>query len=326
MINTKKKNSFWVKVIHKVAIIGISQILVIPLFFHAQSASAVALKNYAEIEDNVIRISDIFDGADHVADRVLGAAPLPGKDVTLNARTLFRVALALGLDWKPKSSADYVVIRRSGTFIDDDTIQNELVGALKENGVHGLFKANIYGEHPQIVLPSNQPADLEVTDVSYNSARKTFEASLFAPSKANPKYNRRISGSIEMLVKVPTLKSTMSKGDIIRANDIAYIEVSERFLNQDYIMKADDLIGTTPRRFLNPSEPVKANDIEYPQIVQRGQSITMIFKQGPLQLTARGKALETGAKGEIIRVVNTASNQTIDAIITAENEVTVQTY
>jgi len=326
MWNNKKKNSFWVLAIRKVALISITQLFLIPLFFYAQSASAVALKNYTEIEDNVIRLGDIFDGVPHSADRILGAAPLPGQDITLNARTLFRVALALDLDWKPKSGTDYVVIRRAGTIVDEQTVLSALENALKDNGAYGHFKINIPGEHIQVTLPTNQPANVEIADINFNSARKTFEATLFAPSKANPELNRRISGSIENLIRVPTLKSTLNKGDVIRAKDITYTDIPERFLKQDIITKAEHLTGTTPRRYLSPSEPIKANDIEYPKIVQRGEAITMIFKQGPLQLTARGKALENGAKGDLIRVVNTGSNQTIDAIITAEKEVTVQTY
>ena len=52
----------------------------------------------------------------------------------------------------------------------------------------------------------------------------------------------------------------------------------------------------------------------------------MIFNHGPLKLTAEGKALQNGAEGDTIRVVNTASNKTLQALITNTNEVVIKTF
>ena len=80
--------------------------------------------------------------------------------------------------------------------------------------------------------------------------------------------------------------------------------------------------GLTPRRMIAAGKPVKANDVQAPRIVARGEAVTLIYKAGALNLTARGKALEFGAKGDVIRVVNTQSNRSIDAIVTGDQEVT----
>jgi len=39
-----------------------------------------------------------------------------------------------------------------------------------------------------------------------------------------------------------------------------------------------------------------------------------------------GKGLEHGSKGDLVRVVNNSSNRTIEALVTGEREVTVQTF
>ena len=47
-------------------------------------------------------------------------------------------------------------------------------------------------------------------------------------------------------------------------------------------------------------------------------------KSKALQITASGKALADGLKGESVAVQNTRSNKSLEAIVTGLNEVTVQ--
>ena len=82
----------------------------------------------------------------------------------------------------------------------------------------------------------------------------------------------------------------------------------------------------TPRRVIFEDKPIKIEDIEAPRIVKRGENVTMVFKEGPLVLTAQGKALEFGAKGDAIRVTNLTSSRTVEAIVTGEKEVSVSVF
>jgi flagella basal body P-ring formation protein FlgA len=43
-----------------------------------------------------------------------------------------------------------------------------------------------------------------------------------------------------------------------------------------------------------------------------------------MRLTAQGRALQDGAKGEVVRVVNTKSNTTVSGVVVADGKVTVQ--
>ena len=82
----------------------------------------------------------------------------------------------------------------------------------------------------------------------------------------------------------------------------------------------------TPRRMAFNGKPLTDTDIEAPKIVERGQSITMTFSNGMIELTAMGKALESGAKGDVIRVVNTNSSKNLQAIVSGEQQVKVQSF
>jgi hypothetical protein len=50
--------------------------------------------------------------------------------------------------------------------------------------------------------------------------------------------------------------------------------------------------------------------------VRRGESVSLVYQAPGLMLTMRARALEDGAVGQSIRLLNTSSNRTIDAVIT----------
>ncbi len=50
--------------------------------------------------------------------------------------------------------------------------------------------------------------------------------------------------------------------------------------------------------------------------VRRGESVTLVYQSPGMSLTMRARALEDGAVGQPVRLLNTASNRTIDAVVT----------
>src|SRR5690606_6979253 len=64
----------------------------------AKSALVASLRNEGIVTGDYIRLGDIFDGVKN-AYYVLGPAPQPGKDMILNARTLYKIAAAVNVIW-----------------------------------------------------------------------------------------------------------------------------------------------------------------------------------------------------------------------------------
>lgn len=290
------------------------------------AAGAVELKRNSIIEGSVITLGDIFYDLPRNADKVLGPAPRPGSEMVLNARTLLRVATAMDVEWRPSSGADHIVLQRSATIIGKDQIEPALSAAIKEAGYAGDFDLALPVQTTEIILPSSQPATFELSDITLDAKNGRFSALVSAPSLSDPIQTLRLSGAIHQVTQVPVLKNAMRNGSIIKASDIEYMKMRTSALNHDVILDSETLVGMTPRRMVVNAAPLTDNDISAPQVVQRGQSITMIFNNGTLELTAQGKALENGAKGDIIRVVNANSNRTIQATVSGEKEVRIRSF
>lgn len=293
------------------------------LIVGAHKATAATLKDVSIINSDVLRLGDVFDGLKHNADYVLGPAPQPGHDMVLNARTLYRIAIAMDLPWRPITSAEQVTVRRAATLIPQARVEETLRTALADKGLNGNFDISVNGDK-DIVLPGELPQTIAVSGLRFDPQADVFEATLVAPSLEQPVKKISVMGQVTRKISVPVLKGTLQNGDIIGATDIEWIDLPQGQVGRDVVLKQDGLVGMTPRHIAHGGKPVSADDLERPQIVGRGETVTLVFNDGGLILTTKGKALQGGAKGDLVRVTNLNSSKTVDGYITAEQEVTVR--
>lgn len=295
------------------------------VFIGARNALAATLNPTVTVTGDVFTVGDVFGGlSQNKAQRVLGAAPKPGEDLVLNARTLMRVAIALDLPWRPASATDQITIHRQATLINANMIEDAVRQSLKENGVNGDFTVSFFNTpNPEMILPGDKTAAVEISSIDYDPKYGRFSVSLAAPSNRNPLKTLNLAGKVEKLIPVPVLKHTASSGTVINSHDIEWIDMKDSDLQNDFVVDEQALLGMTPRRMIVAGDPIRDRDLEKPQLVGRGDMITITFNDGTMALTAKGKALQDGSKGDAIRVINLASNRTIDAFVTDENVVTV---
>ncbi len=291
------------------------------LFLTAISCHALGIKENSIIKGNTIKLGDIFYGLTRDEDRIIGNAPQPGKDMVLNARTLLRIARALNLPWRPSSIDDKVILRRDATIIKYDKIKEAIYTALYDEGIYGDYEISIPAHYQQIILPANEPANLSVTNINIGSNRNIFEITLVAPSVEKPIQQVKLKGQIEQVIHVPVLKNNIENGRIIRPSDIETITIKEKNFSKGIIVDANKLIGMTAKRILIAGRPIKEMEIIAPQMIERGAIITLSLNNGMMNISTKVKALENGAKGDVIRVVNLSSNKSLQAIVTGNNKV-----
>jgi flagella basal body P-ring formation protein FlgA len=294
------------------------------LFAGAKAALAATIRPVVIQTGEQLTVGDIFTGLDtDKAAYVLGPGPAPGKDMVLDARTLMRIAIALDLPWRPDSSADTVTVRRDATVIGTDNVTAALTEAIKSEGVNSGFEIAYSGGDPVLALAPGLPATLDVVALQIDRTQDVFHATVSAPSADDPQVTRELVGTLRRTVEVPVLRNSLRSGDIIGERDIDMVKIYEREVQPDMILDAESLVGLTPRRIVSAGKPVRNIDVEMPELVARGDSVTLVFDSAPLYLTAKGKALQNGGKGDLVRVINIASNRSIEGVVTGDRQVTV---
>ena len=86
---------------------------------------------------------------------------------------------------------------------------------------------------------------------------------------------------------------------------------------------ADAAIGLSAKRPMRAGQVLRASDLMKAEVVQRNDHVTIVYEVPGVVLTVRGKALESGAVGELISVVNVQSNRTVFAEVGGPGLVTI---
>jgi flagellar basal body P-ring formation protein FlgA len=70
-------------------------------------------------------------------------------------------------------------------------------------------------------------------------------------------------------------------------------------------------IGQEAKISIYAGKPVKVGDVGPPTLVQRNQLVTLIYLTGGLSISTEGRALDRGSEGEVLRVMNLGSKNTV---------------
>ena len=86
----------------------------------------------------------------------------------------------------------------------------------------------------------------------------------------------------------------------------------------------DRTLGMQLRRPMRAGTPIRVADIVKPDFVSRDQSVTVIYQVPGIYLTTRGKAIESGAEGDTVSVLNLQTKRTLTGVVTGRGQVTIQ--
>lgn len=285
----------------------------------------VSLRENIVVSGAYIRLGDLFTNApSDKADTAIAYAPKPGRRAAFDARWLYRVARAYGLQWRPLSADLKASVTRDSIIINRDEIEDVLMSALTQYDLPQNPQIQLSNRNLMLHVPSEIMPEVTIEDVTFNARSMRFAAVVAVGEKGtNPLQRVRVTGQVIKMIDVPTLSRRIGKGDVIKENDIRWLRMRADRTQRDIITNIDELVGMSPKRHLRPERPVRASDIQRPVLVEKGSLVTIILKKPGMMLTSRGRALQNGADGETIRITNTNTSRTIEAIVVGSSTVTV---
>ncbi len=118
-------------------------------------------------------------------------------------------------------------------------------------------------------------------------------------------------------VSVPVLKQALQKGETITADNVTLQEIPASQSFTSTITGTDELVGQQAVRPLAAGAPINRLHVRVAPSISRNQAVTLVFKRGGIELTGRGQALEDGALGQSIRVINPTTRATLVGTVAA---------
>ncbi|MGF1608277.1 MAG: flagellar basal body P-ring formation chaperone FlgA [Kiloniellales bacterium] len=286
-------------------------------------AEAVALKSFALVEGDLVRLGDLFDGLGSKAETAVARAPAPGERVELSSRWLAALARGHGVDWRPASGFERVTLERASHTIDASRIEDVLREGLAARGLQGEADLQLDNPALQLVLPAEVEPSLQISGLAYDSTNGRFTARVVAPAQGATQAQAIVTGRAVLMTSLPVLQRQVAPGEVIRAQDIGWVSVRADRMTRNVIADASGLVGKSPRRPIALDQPVRSADLREPITVQKNSLVVIRLETARMILTAQGRALENGAAGAAIRVMNTKSNTVINAVVVDSGTVEV---
>ena len=88
-------------------------------------------------------------------------------------------------------------------------------------------------------------------------------------------------------------------------------------------VKLENVIGQEAKYALYPGRAVMRGALGEPAVVERNQFVVLIYQQGGLRIATDGRALDRGAVGERIRVMNVNSRTSLFGTISEDGTILV---
>ncbi|SLN77133.1 flagellar basal body P-ring formation chaperone FlgA [Oceanibacterium hippocampi] len=289
----------------------------------ATAETVVTLRHDAVVDGNQIRVGDVFDGAGAAEKLILSGAPRPGETVVFRPSSLVSYLHRNNLAWRPSPDLRRVVVRRAGNLVSSEAIVDEIRYAIEQQGHDGSFDIQLSLRNFSLYVASDEMPTVAVRDLVYDAHRGQFQALIVAPATGEGGQRLRVSGRVFKSVEVPVLARQLSPGEVIAADDVRLVAVRESTVRRNTVLESDTLVGMAVKRPIRAGQPVRVGDLTTPKLVTKGELVSIRLRSGSLSLTASGIAQESGAAGDIIRVVNQQSRKTIQATVEGPRIVTV---
>ncbi|HTW29391.1 MAG TPA: flagellar basal body P-ring formation chaperone FlgA [Acetobacteraceae bacterium] len=292
------------------------------LFTSAAPALAAQLRAYRAITGAEVRLSDLFTDVPPDSDPVLGPGPAPGGQITVEAPQAAAIATEFGVDWQPVSGAERAVIERVGKPLSRDAVLAALRRALDASGVSADAEITLPDWTAPMVSPDAK-ADPEISQLDYDADSGRFTALLSIVSNDMPPVQSRVSGRVEEMVELPVASRRLLPGDVIGPEDLQMQRIRRPHLAGPPVRQPADAVGMAVRHPVMAGEPLLAANLVRPPLIRRGAEVLLTLDEPGLTLTGQGQALDSGALGERIRVLNPVSRAVLEAQVVGESRARV---
>jgi flagella basal body P-ring formation protein FlgA len=128
---------------------------------------------------------------------------------------------------------------------------------------------------------------------------------------------------IDVTQDVVTTARPIVRNDIIEAADVRLTRMNMARVSQQVYRHAEDVVGKRARRSLQANTVIHTHEVENLPTVQKGDMVLMLAESALLKVSTMGEALESGMRGDTIRIRNTTSNREVRAIIVDKKTVKV---
>jgi flagellar basal body P-ring formation protein FlgA len=288
-------------------------------------ATAV-LRASVTVTSDVVRIGDVIDNAGTSAQIAIYRAPDLGTTGSLPTAQLLAALQAhqvIGVDTRDIKA---ISVTRLSRAIESKDIEFQVARALEHRGGLG-DAANLTltfdRDVQDLQLDTSNTGALQPVAARFEPRSGRFDVSFeIGNDSGNTPTRLRFTGSAIETVEAAVLTRNVERNEVLKSSDIVTERRPKAEVGAD-VAARDRAVGMQMRKQVRSGQALKTADLAKPDLVQRDQNVTLIYETAGLYLTVGGKALEGGAQGDVVNVLNLQSKRTVSGVVVGRNQVAI---
>jgi flagella basal body P-ring formation protein FlgA len=278
-----------------------------------------AMRAEATIASDTVRLGDLIDNAGPAASIPVFHAPDLGASGTIQTHRVLEVARSNGIAHLDTRGLHEITIFRAARMIPVSDLEMAVadaavrhLGLAKSTDVTIRFDRDVRAL--QIEPGANETP--RIIRFAYDTHTTRFEG--FVEVQGSLSLRRspvRISGSLVETAEIVVVARPLARGETVRDSDILIERKPRAEVASDVVTKVSAVIGQAARRALRPGQTLRPADLMKPDLVGRNETVTIVFEMPGITLTARGKAVDAGAQGDTVSVLNPQSKRVLQATV-----------
>jgi flagella basal body P-ring formation protein FlgA len=284
------------------------------------------LRANVTVSSELVRIGDVIENAGTAAQIAIYRAPdlgTTGSLPTEQVLSALRAHQVIGVDARDLRE---ISVTRLARTLDAKDIEVQVAHALEHRGGLGdaanlslTFDRDVH----DLRLEASNTGAMEPISVRYEPRHGRFDVTFeIAGDHAAAPMRLRFTGTAIETVEAAVLARSVERNELIKSSDVVVERRPKAELGGDAAAR-DRAVGMQARRQLRAGQPLKLADLVKPDLVQRDQTVTLIYEATGLYLTIRGKALEGGTEGDVVSVLNLQSKRTVTGTVIGRGQVAI---
>ncbi len=291
----------------------------------AEPAGRPVLRAAVTVHGNVVTIGDFFDNPGPLAPTPLFRPPDIGETGTVDAWQVIDAAQRAGLANPVANGIHEVRVTRAGIEITAERITGLVSEAISQRlGQREAESLQVtYASLPRLLQADAASANpVRLASLNWSRTSGGFSAVLIIDRGHGNKRFTITGTAIEMRsVVVPS--RTIDRNTTIGRDDVKLTKVPRSQADSRFASSLEDVVGLAARRPLRAGQAINVADVAPPQLVRRGEAVTIIYQVPGLTLTARGQAMESGIDGDMVNVLNGQSRRIVRGSVIGRGKVQI---
>ncbi|KQO69069.1 flagellar biosynthesis protein FlgA [Methylobacterium sp. Leaf469] len=286
-------------------------------------AQRLRLRGDVTARGDVLTLGDLVEGASaDLSVRPLFRAPSLGGHGTIQARRIAEAVAALGLGEIETGGRVQVAVQRAARRVAQPEIEAALKRSLETAyGLDGRTVAiRLDGDAPVLLAPVDLDGQASAVDLTYDPRSRRLAALV---TLGDRQASLRVTGLVMEIREVVVIGRQLNRGEAVTPADFTVERRPKEAVPTDARTGAADLPGQVAQRGLSAGAILRGGDVAPPDLVARGEAVTIVFDAPGLALSLRGQANESGRLGAAITVTNPVSKKVLPATVIGPGRVSV---